>query len=428
MTTQIGYPHYINLAVAVPLTGRPLVPYFSWSMMNLHPPMNHNVIYLTNFDPRHVPQPGPVADLRNWFIEQCVANNVKYCLFVDEDVTAPAHALRQLIFQMEHHPEAWAIGGVVCHKAQPQAPMLFRGNGNGPYWDWKAGEFFEVSGIGMGFTLVRIEPFRTIEKPWFKTVDNMEAFWDGVPKAEVWTEDLYWCDKAIKAGGKIYADTSIICQHWDLATGIPYSLPENCLPLRRATTKKPGQKKILDLGCGESKYETDEGDVLTVDIRDEVKPDYRCDLRKLPFANGEFDICVSSHTLEHFPRAEVGAVLDEWIRVLKSDGELRLILPNIQWAAERIMRDEVDDNVLNVVLGAQTYAQNFHQFFFTPKVLEGMLKERGFKRQDYDLQGYNIYCRAWRILPDEKVIPKLGAPSATNGHKKNGKRSSKRKK
>lgn len=420
--TQIGYPHYINLAVAVPLTGRPLVPYFSWSMMNLHPPMNHNVIYLTNFDQHHVPQPGPIADLRNWFIEQCIANNVKYCMFIDEDVSAPAHALRQLIFQMEHHPDAWAVGGVVCHKAQPQAPMLFRGNGNGPYWDWKAGEFFEVSGIGMGCTLLRIEPFKTLERPWFATIDNMDAFWDGVPKAEVWTEDLYWCDKAIKAGGKIYADTSILCQHWDLATGIPYSLPENSLPLRRATTKKPGQKKILDLGCGESKYETDEGDVLTVDIRDEVKPDYRCDLRKLPFANEEFDICYSSHTLEHFPRDEADKTLDEWIRVLKRDGELRLILPNLEWAADRIKEGVVDNDVLNVLYGAQTYGENFHQNGFTPHRLRGMLDTRGFKRQDYEIVGYNLRVRAWRVPPDPKVVPLLGAPPETNGHKQNGTR------
>src|SRR5690349_23385462 len=165
--------------------------------------------------------------------------------------------------------------------------MIFRGNGNGPYWDWKLGEFFEVSGIGMGCTLLRVEPFKTLERPWFATIDNMEAFWDGIPKAEVWTEDLYWCDKAIKAGGKIYADTSILCDHWDMSTGLPTTLAPDSYPLRRATTATKGQKTIVDLGCGESQYDTDEGDVLTVDVRDEVKPDYRADLRKLPLANTE---------------------------------------------------------------------------------------------------------------------------------------------
>lgn len=419
---QIGYPHYTNLAIAVPLTGRPLVPAWTWAFQNLHPPMNHNCLYMTNFNERHIPVPGPVDQLRNWYIEQAIANNVRYLFFLDEDVTAPPHALRQLIFQMEHHPDAIAIGGVVCHKSEPTAPMIFRGNGNGPYWDWKLGEFFEVSGIGMGCTLVRIEAFQKLEKPWFKTVDNMEAFWDGIPKAEVWTEDLYFCDKAIKAGWKVYADTSILCQHWNMSTGEPTGLAPNSWPLRRATTKTKGQKKIVDLGCGEAKYQTDEGDVLTVDIRDEVKPDYRADLRKLPFASEEFDIVYSSHTLEHFPRADVGNVLNEWIRILKPDGELRLILPNLEWAAEQIKNGIINDDVLNVLYGAQTYGENFHQMGFTPKVLEGLLKERGFKRQDYELVGYNVCVRAWRQPPSEKELPSLGKRPMTNGHKRKKKK------
>lgn len=428
--TQIGYPHYTNLMVAVPLTGRPLVPYFTWAYANLHPPMNHNCIFATNFDQRHVPIPGGVAELRNYYVEQAIANGCKYLFFLDEDVTAPPHALRQLIFQMEHHPEAWAIGGVVCHKATPTAPMIFRGNGNGPYWDWKLGEFFEVSGIGMGCTLLRVEPFKTLEKPWFKTVDNMEAFWDGIPKAEVWTEDLYWCDKAIKAGGKVYADTSILCDHWDMSTGLPTTLAPDSCPLRRATTASKGQKKIIDLGCGESPYETDEGDVLKVDVRDEVKPDYRADLRKLPFANAEFDIAYSSHVLEHFPRADTGKVLDEWIRILKPEGELRLIVPNLEWAADQIKLGAMNDDVLNVLYGAQTYGENFHQMGFTPAALTAMLKERGFKRIDVELMGYNLCIRAWRQPP--KDLPSLGQPPvdfvkdgkkiASNGHKRNGNR------
>lgn len=804
--TKPGYPHYTNIAIAIPLTGRPLVPYFTYAFQNLHPPMNTNTLYMTNFNERHIPIPGPVADLRNWYVEQAIANECAFLFFIDEDVTPPPHALRQLMFQMEHHPEAWAIGGVVCHKAKPTAPMIFRGNGNGPYWDWKLGEFFEVSGIGMGCTLLRIEPFKTLEKPWFKTVDNMEAFWDGIPKAEVWTEDLYYCfppnhkvygdmlsvehhkvgsevvahsgnlqqvnevierefsgdlirvepkygcgfsltpnhpveverngarefipakqltrddflvvpipiqrvredrpdtlpvwplirgkhvefldskfrykrthadnswfplaveitpelcslagywtsegsacgdsgfvdftfhvnekeyaadvmwllrlcfnleaservfpekntrvvtcvstalhdffahyfgvrsferkvpeevlmssprqvaaflksywrgdgnkqnerhgitttsnemahalrlmlirlkiypawyeridehyslgksyqvvpagefqqawsdiiecgtgrrgprrrlkmpwlhlrdgknyfavaikdlstfyykgpvynlsvnndhtynvhgfsvhncDKAIKAGGKIYADTSVLCDHWDMNTGQPTTLAPDSLPLRRATTKTKGQKKIVDLGCGESKYETDEGDVLTVDVRDEVKPDYRADLRKLPFANAEFDICYSSHVLEHFSRADVGKALDEWIRVLKPEGELRLIVPNLEWAADQIKLGAMNDDVLNVLYGAQTYGENFHQMGFTPAVLTSMLKERGFKRMDVETIGYNLCVRAWRQPPEG--LPSLGEPpkSISNGHKKNGNRPAKRRK
>jgi predicted SAM-dependent methyltransferase len=173
--------------------------------------------------------------------------------------------------------------------------------------------------------------------------------------------------------------------------------------------------KIVDLGCGENPYQTDEGDVLTVDVRDEVHPDYRADLRKLPFASNEFDVAYSSHVLEHFPRSDVGNVLDEWIRILKPEGELRLVLPNIAWAADRIKEGIINDDVMNVVLGAQTYEENFHKFLFTPQSLNKMLKERGFKRVDFELSGYNIYARGWRVPP--KQIKAVSMNGKKNGHK-----------
>jgi len=143
-------------------------------------------------------------------------------------------------------------------------------------------------------------------------------------------------------------------------------------------------------------------------------------------------IAYSSHCLEHFPRAEVGNVLDEWIRILAPEGELRLIVPNLEWAADQIKLGAMNDDVLNVLYGAQTYGENFHQMGFTPAALTSMLKERGFKRMDVDTVGYNLCIRAWRQPPAD--LPSLGQPpegvvthvearrklgmSATNGHKK----------
>lgn len=395
------YPTFVGLMIAVPLSGKPLVPYFTWSMMNLHPPMNFNC--------RHAIQMyQPVDAARNFLAEQAIQQKCEYLFFVDEDVTIPAHGLRQLLFHMEHHPEIDVVGGIYCHKAQPSAPMVFRGNGRGPYWDWKIGELFEISGIGMGCTLIRTSVFAKLEKPYFKTIDDADPFLDGVNKAEQWTEDLYFCDKVIKAGGKIFADGAILCDHWDTSVfpPRPARLPEGSLPTRKAGVIK-GEKKIVDLGAGECPYTCDDGQVLTVDIREDVKPDYRCDLRRLPFGNNEFDVVFSSHVLEHFSRDEVDATLDEWVRILKEDGEFRLVVPSIQWAADMIQKGIVDDNVLNVLYGAQTYDENFHKVGFTPKIIEDKFKARGFKRIDISLTGYNIYARAWRVPPDPEKVPLL---------------------
>jgi len=163
--------------------------------------------------------------------------------------------------------------------------------------------------------------------------------------------------------------------------------------MRRKLVAK-GKKKILDIGSGGNPYQTDEGTVITVDIREDVKPDYVCDVRCLPFETGHFDIVFSSHTLEHFGRNEFDAVLDEWLRVLKPDGELRIVLPNIAWAAEQIGNGIINNDVLNVLYGQQEYRENFHRMGYTPEMLRQMLEGRGFKITDMHLDGYNILCKA----------------------------------
>lgn len=424
------YKNRTGLMVAVPLSGNPLVPDWAFAFHSLHPPMNYNVEY-------NLVKGKPVDEARNFLAEQAIAKNCKYLFFIDEDVTPPPHAIRQLVYHLEHFPNAAVAAGIYCHKSPPQMPMVFRGNGAGPYWDWKVGEVFDCSGIGMGCALIRVDVFQTIERPWFKTVDNFEAYMENIPFGESWTEDLYFCDKVTKAKGEgvpeggwmILADGGILPNHWDPKTGQPFNLPPTAKPLQPKGITK-GTKKIVDLGCGmpHESYTSDEGDVIRVDIREDVNPDYRCDLRRLPFATGEFDVVFSSHTLEHFSRNEVPEVIKEWVRILKPEGELRLVLPNLEWAAKHVLNKEIDTDVYNVLYGAQTYDLNFHKTGFTKQIVEQLLAGEGFKKFVWDEYGYHIFVRAWKVAPegeepkivrlplaDSQVPKKMGAPVET-GH------------
>lgn len=54
------------------------------------------------------------------------------------------------------------------------------------------------------------------------------------------------------------------------------------------------------------------------------------DVRRLPFADGVFDIVVSNSTLDHFQTSEeIVASLEEIVRVLKPAGQLLLTLDNL---------------------------------------------------------------------------------------------------
>jgi cyclopropane fatty-acyl-phospholipid synthase-like methyltransferase len=160
--------------------------------------------------------------------------------------------------------------------------------------------------------------------------------------------------------------------------GKTYTLPPFSLPTRTPQLNSK-EIKAIDIGCGPIVREIDGIIPIRVDIREDCNPDYRADVRELPFANESFDIVFSSHVLEHFPRSEWKDVLKEWTRLVNRDGVIKLVLPNIAWAAHRIAIDKViDEHVLNVLYGQQSYAQDFHYNGLTPERVEEALKELGF--------------------------------------------------
>lgn len=333
-----GYPSFTNLLFAIPLSGRFLPPEIMFSFHSMAMPMNYNNIIQTV-------KGKPVAEAREHFAEFAVANNCKYIFFWDEDVACPPQTIPELIYKMEQNENIAVCGGVYCLKRNPSEPLIFMGNGNGPYWDWKAGDFFECTGLGMGCTVVKTECLKDLKKPWFKTIYSYDKMLEyGIPALESWTEDLFFCQRLAETNGKwkVFVDTSIICKHYDLNTGEYYTLPEDSKPFRRINVKK-GDKRILDVGsmlCENGHYKCDEGQIITCDY-DDPNSDYSCDLSKLPFESESFDI-VFSPALEYFSSLKCETVLKEWLRVLKPSGELRLVVENMTFVANEISAERLN--------------------------------------------------------------------------------------
>jgi predicted SAM-dependent methyltransferase len=377
-----------GLMIGIPTLGRPVSLEWAMAFKSLAPPINYNTTISIVYGK-------PVDEARNQLAEEALKLNARYLFFLGDDVVPPLHTLRQLIFRVEQNESIGVCGGVYCSKSNPPAPLVFRGNGIGSYWDWKAGEFFEVSGLGMDCTLIRTEVFSKISKPWFKTIDS-DQFQKGRNEANMWTEDLYFCSKVLKETNfKVFCDASILCKHIDIYSGKEYFLPSESLPMRRFVVDG---KLALDIGCGP----IDRSDqfpgfkLVRVDIRDECNPDYRCDVRMLPFDDKTFDLVFSSHVLEHFSRDEWENVLDEWLRVLKNDGEILLILPNLEWAFEQYKElGELNEDALNVLYGAQSNEFDYHYNGFYPKRIKNKLEEKGFT-VSLSFQGYNMFVQGVR--------------------------------
>lgn len=50
--------------------------------------------------------------------------------------------------------------------------------------------------------------------------------------------------------------------------------------------------------------------------------------KKLPFANETFEVIYASHVLEHIPWHMVENTLKEWVRILRSGGQIEIWVPN----------------------------------------------------------------------------------------------------
>jgi len=80
------------------------------------------------------------------------------------------------------------------------------------------GRVVECNGIAMGCSLYRLSLFKEIQPPWFVTVND---FIEG-KGVQGFTQDLFFCEKAKRAGKRFGVDFRVRVGHLDEATGIVY--------------------------------------------------------------------------------------------------------------------------------------------------------------------------------------------------------------
>jgi len=148
---------------------------------------------------------------------------------------------------------------------------------------------------------------------------------------------------------------------------------------------------ILNLGSGDMGRQ--EG-MTNVDIRPLPNVDVVADVKKLPFKDGEVDGIINRNLIEHFGRHETKELLQEWVRVLKTGGFMRIETVDMGRLMDR-WREIPEENMLDGILGAQTYNENFHKMVFTRNILERFLTEAGMEVKEVN---QNIQREIPRII------------------------------
>jgi len=151
---------------------------------------------------------------RELTVEDALATDPDYLLFLDSDVIPPVDVFGQLrqrdtpvvsgLYYVDTpeqpHPAMWRLD-------DQDAPTPVAADREGLY---------NVDAVGLGCLLVAAPVFEDIEQPWFRWTRGYDDHpWDLSHEGEKpgVSEDFYFCHKLDEAGYDIYLDTTVQCLH-----------------------------------------------------------------------------------------------------------------------------------------------------------------------------------------------------------------------
>ncbi len=132
----------------------------------------------------------------------------------------------------------------------------------------------------------------------------------------------------------------------------------------------------LHLGCGEKYLEG----FVHVDLLEYDHVDYKTTIDDLHFAkDSSVEMIYACHVLEHTGRHSYKKVLNEWYRVLKPKGILRLAVPNFEACVQYYLSTGRLTDLLGLLKGGQKDEYDYHKMIFDEQLLSKSLNEVGFK-------------------------------------------------
>ena len=136
-------------------------------------------------------------------------------------------------------------------------------------------------------------------------------------------------------------------------------------------------KVNIHLGCGKINHP----DFINVDLALYPHIHHLSNVSDLKIFEDNFaDLIYVSHCLEHIPHPQILSVLEEWNRVLKPEGVLRISVPNFDTIID-IYNDTNKDltELQGPLMGGNDSVYNVHHVVFNDRYLEQLLQKAGYK-------------------------------------------------
>lgn len=167
-------------------------------------------------------------------------------------------------------------------------------------------------------------------------------------------------------------------------------------------------------------------DHLLLDIDPNPEVDVVCDAREMmAMPAAEYDAVYCSHNLEHFYRHDLPRVLSGFKHVMKSDGFVHIVVPNIGALIKHLAESGKDiEDVLyespagpirgvDMIYGMESFIANSgndfmcHKNGFTPQSMAKTLFENGFKYVFVGSGDFNVIAFAFMQEPTYQQMTDL---------------------
>ena len=133
----------------------------------------------------------------------------------------------------------------------------------------------------------------------------------------------------------------------------------------------------INMGCGKRNfgkewYHIDGGDYEHLDHKS---------ITELPFEKDSVDLIYSSHVIEYFDRESISLLLQEWNRVLKPDGIIRLAVPDFEAIANLYVKDKISlSRFLGPLYGKMPMSNEtiYHKTVYDFDSLKNVLESQNF--------------------------------------------------
>lgn len=197
---KVIYPKYVKRVLICVPTYQTCTAETMSSIYNLIEPENTfvDLMFITGYT---------VVQARNRAVEQSIAGNFDYTLFIDSDVIIPPYLLTNLM-----SINADITTGYYLKKTKDKnitelygADKVAQNSMVNIFKEELPNKPFNILGCGFGCTLIKNKVFKALEAgQWFRYIEDNKS---------KCSEDLYFCIKATENNFRIVADPNSYCLH-----------------------------------------------------------------------------------------------------------------------------------------------------------------------------------------------------------------------